>query len=135
MYPKQLPYEEGAEIPVGYRKVEKQRTGLIVAGAITFSTFYTITLIGAMLSSEAKYAIPVVGPFLGVERPLGNSFGGFATSVANFFFVFDGLAQAAGVAILIAGIPTRTTLVRNDVATLKPEFSVGPGSVSMRMRF
>lgn len=135
MYPQQLPYEEGAPIPLGYRKVESRRTGLLIAGAVTFGVFYAPAVFGALVSSEGQYAIPVVGPFLGVERPSRNSLSGVFTSFANFFLIFDGIGQAAGAAMLIAGIPTKTTLMRNDVATFKPEFSVGPGSVGMRMRF
>lgn len=135
VYPEELPYEEGATVPMGYRKVETRRTGLLVAGITTFTTFYAITVFGALVSGEGKYAIPVIGPFLGIERASGNILNSSVTSIANMIFVIDGLAQAAGVGMLIAGIPTKTTLVRNDMATFKPEFSVGPGSVSMRMRF
>lgn len=135
MYPKELAYEDGAEVPYGYRKVEKRRVALIAAGASTFGGLYTITLFGALLSGEPKYAIPVVGPFLGIETRSSNSLSGFFDSLANIFFIIDGLGQAGGVAMLIAGIPSKTILVRNDVVAFKPQFSVGPGSVSMQMKF
>lgn len=135
MYPKELPYKEGAETPMGYRKVERPRKALIIAGAATFGGLYAITLFGALSSNQPKYAIPVVGPFLGIELTSGNSWDGLVTTFANFIFVFDGLGQAGGLALLIAGTSKKTTLVRNDVATLEPEFSVGPGSISMHMRF
>jgi hypothetical protein len=57
-------------------------------------------------------AIPVAGPFALIPQC-----GGFASCYLGT--VVDGLAQVAGLAMLIAGIAApRTVLVRNDIGKL-----------------
>jgi hypothetical protein len=124
-------WEEGDAIPNGYHKTTKIRTGLVIGGAVTFGVVYLITaLTGALVSdigsavcstgdgscsqgtrSAKLLLIPVAGPF--------TLLGASSSATGNFFLVLDGLAQAGGVAMLVAGIAApRTVLARNDVSLL-----------------
>jgi hypothetical protein len=116
-------WDEGQPIPAGYYKSTKIRTGLVVAGAVTFGSLYLITaLTGALISDvggggDGKLLlIPVAGPFC--------LLGAGAGATADLFLVLDGLAQAGGIAMFIAGLAApRTVLKRNDVSkvTITPK--------------
>jgi hypothetical protein len=113
-------WEEGEPIPQGYHLATRARTGMIVAGAVTFGTLYLISLLVASVGSDVASAnggsnqvaalyVPGIGPFI----QMFNS----STATGNVVLAIDGLAQTAGLAMLIYGITTpRTVLVRNDLA-------------------
>jgi hypothetical protein len=117
-------WDENQPAPAGYHVSVRNRTGLIVGGAVTFGVVYGLT---ASISAIADAAgannagwglVPVVGPF-GLIPSSGGSAG------IDFLLVLDGLAQAGGVAMFIAGFAApKKTLVRNDMVvgglTLKP---------------
>ncbi len=131
-----IPYKGGV-VPPGYRLEERIRTGLVVAGSVVFGTFYLFTVAGAMQSlnsSRAPYGalfVPVLGPF--IVAGAGN-FTGFDSLLVPLF-IFDGIIQAGGAAMLLAGIfAPKKVLVREDVAA-RPEIFVGPGSVGMKVTF
>ena len=109
--PATLPYESGYPIPAGYHPERRTRTGLVIAGAVTFSVAYALPAIAATYSKGKTLAIPIAGPFIDVGRT-GFSFDPGAAIV----LVVDGLAQAAGVAMLIAGVVGKRELVRDEVA-------------------
>jgi hypothetical protein len=108
-------WEEGQPIPPGYHPTTKIRTGLVIGGAVLFGvTYITTALIGAAISdvcdSSCRNAklllIPVAGPF--------TLMGSTTTATGNFLLALDGLAQAGGVAMFIAGLAAqKTVLVRN----------------------
>ncbi|APR75066.1 Hypothetical protein A7982_00412 [Minicystis rosea] len=108
-------WEEGEPIPPGYHPVTRIRKGLVIGGAVTFGVTYLLTaLTGAAISdiggskSAKLLLIPIGGPFavLSTHSTLGD-----------FFCVFDGIVQAAGVGMFIAGLAApKTVLVRNDLA-------------------
>ena len=113
-------WEEGEPIPPGYHPVTRIRKGLVIGGAVTFGVTYLLTaLTGAAISDIGKATggggrsaklllIPIGGPFAVLST--GSTFG-------DFFCVFDGLVQAAGVGMFIAGLAApKTVLVRNDLA-------------------
>jgi hypothetical protein len=118
-------WEEGEPIPPGYHPVSRIRKGLVIGGAVLFGSMYLISVMTAAIAQDTCKAtsacsnpltplfIPVAGPFV----QLGNT-GGSAT--AAVFLVLDGLAQAGGVAMFIAGLAApKTVLVRNDLAKTK----------------
>lgn len=116
-------YEPGDPIPPGYRPVEKRRKGLIIGGAVTFGTLYLISALVAAGNADATSSgrtnpaaamwIPAVGPFIQMTKT--------DSAVANVFLAIDGLAQTAGVAMLVVGLTTpRTVLVRNDLGKSRP---------------
>lgn len=110
-------YEEGAPIPNGYHPEERTRTGLIVAGSVTFGTMYLITALVAAGNADAKKHgenpaaalwIPAVGPFIQMTNT--------SSSVAGVFLAIDGATQVAGLAMLIVGVTSpKTVLVRDDL--------------------
>ena len=116
-------WEEGEPIPAGYHPVTRMRTGLVVGGAVTFGVVYLLGgILPATIGTEAKATeltplfAPVVGPFITMGT-IGNATG---TATARVFLAIDGLAQAAGVAMLIAGLAApKTVLIRNDLGKVK----------------
>jgi hypothetical protein len=121
-------WDEGQPVPPGYHKSTKIRTGLVIAGAVTFGVVYlTTALVGAAVgdicsatnsscTSAKLLLIPVAGPF--------TLIGPGAGATGDFFLVLDGLAQAGGLAMFIAGLAApRTVLKRNDVGkvTITPK--------------
>jgi hypothetical protein len=114
-------WDEGDPIPNGYHKTTKIRAGLAIAGGVTFGIVYVVTAFAGALVSDVGNSnatrsakllfIPVAGPF--------TLLGATPSATGNFFLVLDGLAQAGGVAMLVAGIAApRTTVVRNDISKL-----------------
>jgi hypothetical protein len=131
-----MPYDGGA-IPLGYRKfVRWERTPMII-GALTFGAFYTFALIGAGNASEPKYAIPLVGPLFGLESPPRDPIEKLVSGFGSMFLVIDAIGQGIGIGYFIVGAArSNTYLVRDDIIiAFKPQFSVGPGSINMRLHF
>lgn len=136
--PEVMPYDEEQPIPPGYVPQERIRKGLVIPGAIIFGTVYFFTAVGGGLnidSSRAPYGallVPVAGPF--IVAGTGNFVLGDLTAM---MFVFDGLLQAGGAAMLLSGIfAKKKVLVRQDMAqTVRPEVLVGPGSIGMKLTF
>lgn len=101
-------WQDGDPIPRGYRPVHRMRTGLVVAGAVTFGvTYLTTALVGAAVNdisvayggtgrSAKLLIIPLVGPW--------TLLGSTISAVGQFGLVLDGLVQAAGVGMFIAGL-------------------------------
>jgi hypothetical protein len=113
-------WEDGEPIPQGYHRATRTRTGMIVAGAVTFGSLYLLSLLVASAGSDASNSggttnpvaslyIPAIGPFI----QMTNS----STATGNVFLAIDGAAQCAGMAMLIYGLTSpRTVLIRNDLA-------------------
>jgi hypothetical protein len=141
--PATLPYEEGQPVPEGYRVVSKPIRGLVIAGSVTTGAMW---ILGVSIASGGGFAngsgwlvLPVLGPWvaMGVRR---SSCAGRSNlvdtatctaddSLLRTVYVMDGLVQAAGAAMFIAGLAaTRTELVRTDMAkvTVTP-MPVGSG--------
>ena len=68
--------------------------------------------------------VPVAGPFLYLGEAGGES--------GKLVLIIDGLAQAAGAAMLIAGLAApKTIAVRNDLAKIEITPVLGPGSAGI----
>ena len=130
-----VPYVEGMEIPEGARLVEKRRTGMVIAGAAMFGASYalSISLYAESYSFSAWMIVPVIGPF--VEAG-GDSF----TSGDRFILVLDGLVQAAGLTLFIAGLVAKKRYVEvwtgNEPGwMLAPRVGPGGGGLDLRATF
>ena len=134
-----LPYEEGDPIPQGFKVRSRANRALIIAGSITFGAPYLIsalvaaTIVSADSNDGGKFAplfAPVVGPFI----TIGTA---HAEGAATFWLIFDGLAQAGGVAMFIAGMTMEEKyLQRTPVqASIKPEVLVNPGGMTLKWTF
>jgi hypothetical protein len=118
--PKQITdWKEGEPVPDGYHPVEKTRTGLIVGGSVLFGTMYFFSVLVAAggadanrggTNPEAAMWAPAIGPFIQMAQP-------DSSATANVLLAVDGLAQSAGLIMLIAGLTSpKTVLMRNDLA-------------------
>jgi hypothetical protein len=127
-------WEPGQPIPMGYHPETRARTGLIVAGAVTFGTLYLISLFSCAIAGDAArnesnpaaaMCAPVVGPFIQMAQT--------SSSAGNVALAVDGIAQAAGATMLIVGIASpRNVLVRNDLATVRlTPVPIGGGRLGM----
>jgi hypothetical protein len=112
-------WEEGQPVPYGYHPEARAKKGLVITGAVLFGVLYLLSTLVAAANddsyNENRYSalwIPVVGPFI----QLGSSTN---ASGDDQIFVLDGLAQTAGVTMLVLGLAfPRHILVRNDLATM-----------------
>ncbi len=101
-----LAYDEGETVPAGYKlKASPVRT-LVVTGSVLFGTTYLASLIGgatvvAGSSSDAKSFAPMFAPLVGPFITIGTV---SASGAGALWLVLDGLAQTAGVAMLVSGM-------------------------------
>ena len=128
--PKVIDYEEGDTIPPGYRTGTRIRKGLVIGGSVMLGVGYLITIMTAGIGQAVNnfgeagtkdfgpLLIPVVGPFIGMKTTHPSTGGVFGLA-------FLGVAQTAGLGMLIGGIAApRTVLLRNEVAGVK--FTIAP---------
>lgn len=106
--------------PVRYEL--RPRTGLAIAGGAVFGGTYLASTVVASFIDDKSLAIPVVGPFVEMAMLSANS-GSSASSLApvHFILLMNGLAQSAGVAMLIAGLATK-----QKVPLYRPRFCISP---------
>ena len=134
-----LPYEDGDPIPQGFNVRSRANRSLIIAGSITFGAPYIIsaliaaTVVSADSTNGSQYAplfAPVVGPFI----TIGTS---HSEGAGTFWLAFDGLAEAGGVAMFIAGLTMEEKyLQRTPIhASLKPEVIPNPGGMKLKWTF
>jgi hypothetical protein len=122
--PKELDYEEGQPIPAGYHLDSKIRKGLFIGGTVTFGACYLLSALSASVADSgnndefAPLFVPVAGPFITIGTANAEGAG-------TFWLVVDGVAQAGGLVMAIAGLVAQEELlVRNDVG--KPKITVSP---------
>lgn len=115
--PKRLDYEDGDPVPPGYHVESKMRKGLAITGLALLGGFWLVSCLVAGTvqdnsSSGSEWTplyIPVAGPFIAIGTLRSRNGGTFA-------LVLDGIAQAGGLAMGIAGLASsQTQLVRDDV--------------------
>jgi hypothetical protein len=134
-----LPYEDGDPVPAGFNVRSRANRSLIIAGSITFGAPYLIsalvaaTVVSADSNSGGEFAplfVPIVGPFI----TIGTA---HAEGAGTFWLIFDGLAQAGGAAMFIAGLTMQEKyLQRAPVhASLQPEVLVNPGGMKLKWTF
>jgi hypothetical protein len=136
MYPPQGPavwppyikdWQEGQPVPYGYHPETRARKGLVITGSVLFGVCYILSTLVAAADNGSTYDynsgtyqttsyealwIPVIGPF--IQAGKDNNANGDGQ-----MFVLDGLAQAAGVTMLVLGLAyPRKILVRNDLGTI-----------------
>jgi len=112
-------WQEGQPVPYGYHPETRARKGLVITGAVLFGVLYLLSTLVASANDSSydgnHYSalwIPVAGPF--IQAGATNNASG-----DREMFVLDGLAQAAGVTMLVLGLAfPRTILVRNDLLSV-----------------
>lgn len=134
--PRTLEWEPGEPVPQGYRPSTQIRTGLVVGGAVVFGSVWLLNVLVATIGIDTNQgqAIPLFVPILGPFIAMGTFRSLQATDV--FFLALDGLVQAGGAAMLIAGIAVpRHQLIRNRYASLllPMPMSFGNGSAGIAL--
>ena len=121
---------EGQPIPPGYYLDEGPIKGLVISGAIVFGIPYVLGLSiasGADFDNQSAWlAVPVLGPWITLgarEHDCTVDPDDSTCDVDNAgmrtLYVLDGLIQATGAALFIAGMASsRKRLVRQDVAQI-----------------
>jgi len=113
--PPRMAFVDGTPVPAGYHVESSPRRGMIIGGAVTFGSLYVISVIaadargsdGTTNENLKPLYLPVFGPLLSSSK-VQNGTG---------ILILDGIGQAAGLAMVIAGVAfPKTELVRNDVA-------------------
>jgi len=141
----ELPYEDGDPIPPGYKLRRQARRGLVIAGSIVTGVPYAFSVTGAVGAnfedSSGFLLIPVLGPWLMLasgganDEDCSTATGYYCSgdqSGLRAILVLDGLAQAAGATMFIAGIAMpRKRLVRSDVTIGMAPASFGRGSYGL----
>ncbi len=124
--PRYIKWHEGEHIPLGYHKTQRIRGSLVLGGSLVFGTAWVASAIAAPFVGNPYLAIPVGGPFAfagSIPRAGLDGFGNGQDAAYHayaFWLAFDGFQQAAGIAMFIAGMAAKTTvLVRDDVKVSK----------------
>jgi len=124
--PSVLPYVEGSPVPRGYMLEEYHPRGLIIGGAVTLGVLYAISLSVASTNNfdaaNGWLAVPVIGPFgwLATRKTPTCDNDPYTSSCSDepsnrALVTLDGMGQAAGAAMLIAGMAiTRKRLLLVD---------------------
>lgn len=108
--PLTFPYDPDVGVPPGYVLRERVDPGWVTAGALTFGTLWVLSGIVASVQlatssrsqdSDPVLFIPVAGPFVQMAQRGWSS-----------YVLLDGLAQTAGVAMIVRGIVWPQKLVR-----------------------
>ena len=107
---REVPYEDGMQVPMGAYVETRPRVGLIVAGSIVFGVVYLLTaLVGVAASStDASYSmllVPVVGPLIAAAGADEDDAWGAAALVTGI--------QALGVTLFVLGfvVPRRVLVI------------------------
>ncbi|MDI1446973.1 hypothetical protein [Polyangium sp. 6x1] len=137
--PSRLPYKEGDPIPPGYGIETRPRYKMATAGLATFAPLYGMSVLfaGSFAGSEGVVSgyytplfIPVIGPFVAISTSDAESFG-------VFMLMLDGLGQATGVALFVAGLLSDEKFVSRTPTAFdpRPEVVVGPRAAALRWQF
>ncbi|RLB52847.1 MAG: hypothetical protein DRI90_21745 [Deltaproteobacteria bacterium] len=133
--PRTLPYEEGDPAPEGYHLDTRIRKGLVIAGSVTFGSAWLLSAAVAAAfqdenQREAEDFVPLFIPLAGPFITMGTA---NTSAIGTFTLVVDGLAQAGGLGLLIAGLTAQQKVwVRNPVGrvTVAPIVS-GDGNLGL----
>ena len=137
--PSRLPYKEGDPIPSGYGIETRPRYTMATAGIATFAPLYGMSVLfaatfagneGVASGYYTPLFIPVIGPFVSI----GTS---DAESLGVFMLMLDGLGQATGVALFVAGMLSDEKFVSRTPTAFdpRPEVMVGPRAATLRWHF
>jgi hypothetical protein len=128
--PQPSQWHPGDPAPPGYHVEEQPRTGLVVAGALVLGIPYFFSVVTDLAANSnnatAWLLLPVAGPWItmgqrnyGCNPDQNNQSAGQAFQCVGDVFavmglIVDGVMQAAGGALLLAGeLATKPALVRN----------------------
>jgi hypothetical protein len=144
--PSRLRYEEGQQVPEGYRLRSGPRKGLVISGAIVGGAAYGFGVVGAIDSGfedNAGYLlIPGVGPWLMLAAgsdppkrcPTQEVCADGMPDYKPLFVVAAGVAQAVGTVLFVAGLTSkRRYLERKDLKVSVVPAPLGHGAYGLGM--
>lgn len=123
--PETLPYQPGNPIPPGYHPESQIRKGLVIAGAVTTGSLWLLSSVIGLAAQSVEddwdswddendddlywpLVIPLAGPFITVGTVGTDDL----EAPGTMLLIIDGVAQAGGLAMLIAGaVAKRDVLV------------------------
>jgi len=144
--PESVPYN-GGPVPPGYHVEEHVRRGLVVGGALTLGIPWALSVVaatGANYSNQSGWlVVPALGPWITLAaRKKCDTNSDLSSAVcysgadnsAQAMLVLDGITQAAGTIMLIAGLTaTKKVVVRDFFGSLQftpaPVGKLGYGAV------
>jgi hypothetical protein len=120
----ELPYTDGQTIPPGYRVIEQNRRGLIIAGSIVTGVPWIFSVTAAVAgdfdNKSGFLLIPALGPWLMLAAGGGNNSG------ARAILTLDGLIQTGGAVMFVSGFTfPKKRLLRDDVTVGMVPMTVG----------
>jgi hypothetical protein len=142
--PSTIAYEEGDPIPPGYVHDTRIRKGLVIGGSVTFGACWLASVVaaasltaseetsGATFDEEGNLVEKEVDDYIPLYIPLAGPFITIATADAEVSgavpLIIDGIAQAGGVAMLIAGLAAQEDVLRHvpGAGAEGPTFTVTP---------
>ena len=115
-------WDLGDPIPYGYHPERKVRTGLLVAGSLTFAVPYALSVYSGAATGKAEMYVPVVGPIAMAVQTMNTPCTSWIClrELSAGVTAAIGIVQGVGAAMLIAGAVGKVTLVEDE-----------PGSVSV----
>lgn len=123
--PLELDYNPAKPIPAGYHVESQTRRSLVVGGACAFAIPYALSIITASVAESGgggdawvPLYIPAAGPFVALGTLEPNATG-------TYLLVVDGIAQSAGLIMIVAGLAARREVLVRDASTA-PRLSITP---------
>lgn len=119
-----------AQQPRLFHEEVQPNYGLMVAGLVIFGASWSINAASAYLADEWKLAVPIVGPFMETQN-IYTGPGSDANRLLVGLLVFDGLIEATGAIMLVAGAITHHRVRVFDHPRVSVVPTVGPGSTGL----
>ena len=146
--PETLPYQEGRAIPPGYRLERRVTRKLAIPGISILGGMWLGSVVAAAVLLDQRNTVPlffpVAGPFITLHTADVNPASAGEPTLA-IALIFDGVAQTAGAALVLAGLLMKEPILVLDesrkaslaptVQALVPKVAVGPGSTSFTWQF
>jgi hypothetical protein len=129
-YYQQQPAYSYAQQPRLFHEEMQPNYGLMTAGLIIFGVSWSINAATAYAADEWKLAVPVVGPFMETQ----NVYTGPGYEVNRMLvglLVFDGLIEAAGAIMLVAGAITHHKVKVYDQPRVSVVPTAGPAGAGL----
>ncbi len=115
--PIRLPFDPDQPPPAGYQLVSKPRRGFLIGGGIPFGIFYGISLMEALSLAPNDetdvLALPVIGPFLAINRVQGcdpdddDTWCETKRDLKYIWLAQDGAYQVIGATLITVGLTVR----------------------------
>jgi hypothetical protein len=142
--PRPSAWHAGDPVPPGYHVEDVPRSGLVVAGAVTLGVPYFFSAVAALSANSQNQSgwlyVPVAGPWITMGRrtytcnadaqnqTTSQSLGCVADVFVVMGLIFDGIVQATGATLLLAGeLATKPELVANETAVRVLPMRLGSG--------